>query len=76
MLPVAIIVVAGPTKATTGAKPVVNINEVNINCVLSAEASKFDLIIVNEGVINVIPITEPALANAKIIIAKRFKDKI
>ena len=53
-----------------------NINEVSINCVLSAEAAKFDLIIVNEGVINVIPITEPALANAKIIIAKRFKDKI
>ena len=53
-----------------------NINEVKINCVLSAEATKFDLIIVNEGVINVIPITEPALANAKIIIAKRFKDKI
>ena len=53
-----------------------NINEVKINCVLSAEASKFDLIIVNEGVISVMPITEPALANAKMTIAKRFKDKI
>ena len=41
-----------------------------------AEASKFDLIIVNEGVISVMPITEPALANAKMTIAKRFKDKI
>ena len=53
-----------------------NINEVKINCVLSAEASKFDLIIVNEGVISVMPITEPALANAKMTIAKRFKDKV
>ena len=40
------------------------------NCVISAETSKLDFIIVKEGVISVIPTTEPAFASARIIIEK------
>ena len=45
------------------------IYEVRINWVTSAEALKSDLIIVKDGVISVIPITELALARAKMMIA-------
>ena len=44
--------------------------KVSTNCVISAETSKLDFIIVKEGVISVIPTTEPAFASARIIIEK------
>ena len=52
------------------------IYEVRINWVASAETLKSDLIIVKDGVISVIPITELALARAKMMIANLEIPKI
>ena len=52
------------------------IYEVRINWVTSAETLQSDLIIVKDGVIRVIPITELALARAKMIIANLDIPKI